>query len=200
MRSIMWESADFLMHVVGEAEKKDTITLTYVCIHCKLLQCRRLLGVGHHQPRRQEADQQLERLVVWIVWTATTLENIPTGSLQVGDTVHEQIAFSAHAALDGEGDNKICTLKLITNLMKGNTLVVVVSSLEEGNKETFTDALRHFISADNNTSLVTTVELVKHKAAKGRVCPKFDFESYLHAVHGKRTWNVKCFLKHGDSA
>ena len=41
---------------------------------------------------------------------------LPT--LQVGVTVQDQIVCAAYAAPDGECNNLICALRLITNLMK----------------------------------------------------------------------------------
>ena len=63
--------------------------------------------------------------------TEETHKSLPT--LQVGDTVNEQIAYSAYAAPDGERDNIACLLELIMNLIKGNQLEGV-RSLEEGSR------------------------------------------------------------------
>ena len=65
------------------------------------------------------------------MWTLLQLAESQQVILQVGDNVHEQIAFLAYAAPDEECNNLICALKLITNLMKGNKPGIAARSLEE---------------------------------------------------------------------
>ena len=36
-------------------------------------------------------------------------------SLQIGDTANEQVVFTAYSALNGEFENMVCVLKLVTN-------------------------------------------------------------------------------------
>ena len=81
-----------------------------------------------------------------------------------GSMVHEQIVFFAYAAPNGTCDNMSCA-KVVTIVAKKNKLQVVVRSLKGGSKRTLTDALRHFISVDNERALVTMVDLAMHMEA-----------------------------------
>ena len=47
-------------------------------------------------------------------------------TLQVGDTASDQVVFLAFCALDGECDNMVCVLMLVTNQVKGNKFGVKV--------------------------------------------------------------------------
>ena len=75
----------------------------------------------------------------------------------MSQTIHDQIVFFASSASDGERDNMISALKLITNLMKGQKLGKVVKSVEDGSKRKVNNALRHLFSADNKRAFVTMV-------------------------------------------
>ena len=85
----MWNNSDLLRHMIGDAEETGAITLTCVSEHCKLFVVEDLSWWCHYQPRRKEETQHAH-------------------FLQVGDSVHEHIAFSACAAPDGDCDNLVC--------------------------------------------------------------------------------------------
>ena len=60
-----------------------------------------------------------------------------------------QIGFTACAAPDEKCDNLFCAPKLVSNLLNGNKLRIVVKRLEDGSQRKITDAVRQFVSADN---------------------------------------------------
>ena len=86
-------------------------------------------------------------------WCGARVENRATGgrlfSSQVGHAVHDQIGVSAYAAPGGECDNLFCAPKLVSKLLNGNRLRIVVRRLEDGSQRKITDAVRQFVSADN---------------------------------------------------
>ena len=81
-------------------------------------------------------------------------------TLLIGDTHRDRVVFLAHGALDGERDNMVCVLKLVTNLLKGNRFGVEVKGLTKG-REKLAEALATFISVNN--TLVTMVVLGQYK-------------------------------------
>ena len=66
--------------------------------------------VGVRQSWRKTKDEQHE----WLVLRS------------LGDTANEQVVFPAYGAPDGESDNMINALKLVTNLRKRKKFGVVV--------------------------------------------------------------------------
>ena len=82
-------------------------------------------------------------------------------TLQFGDTAKEQVVFLAYGAPDGERDNMISVLKLVTNLMKCNKLNVEVKGLTDTSKERLAEAMATFNSVDDASTLVTLDELTQ---------------------------------------
>ena len=103
-------------------------------------------------------------------------------SLQIGDTANEQVVFAAYSALNGEFDNMICVLKLVTNLEKGNTFEVKCKGLTEDSREKLAEALATFISVDNTRASVSPW------VSSGTIkkCTKWSYKKisavYKHAV------------------
>ena len=63
--------------------------------------------------------------------------------------MHDQIGFPACAAPDEKCDNLFCAPKLVSNLLNGNKLRIVVKRPEDGSQRKILDALRQFVSANN---------------------------------------------------
>ena len=85
-------------------------------------------------------------------------------TLQMGDTVTDQMVFPAYSALGEECDDIIVVLKLTTHL--GNNVGVLVG-LTEGSKSRLAEALTTVISVDNVRALVIMGELgVTKKCAR----------------------------------
>ena len=92
-------------------------------------------------------------------------------ALQIGDTVSDQIAFSAYSAHGGECDNVIVVLKLVTNLVKENTFGAEVNGLTQNSKGKLASALATFISVDTRRAMVTMRVLERYKEVHEMVLP-----------------------------
>ena len=66
---------------------------------------------GVRRPWRKSREEQRE-------WLVGGVERAGLQSLQCVDTANEQVVFPAYGAPDGERDNVIGALKLLTNLIK----------------------------------------------------------------------------------
>ena len=68
--------------------------------------------------------------------------------------------------------------KLVSKLLNGNKVRIVVKRLEDGSQRKITDAVRQFVSADNQRGRVIMGESAKHMVALPVMHPKFDLEMF----------------------
>ena len=77
-------------------------------------------------------------------------------------------------APDGECDNIIRALKLVTNLTKGKELGVEVKGFTDSSQERLAEPFGTFFSPDNARALVTMGELARFKEVHKVVLSKFE--------------------------
>ena len=154
IKSIMWKARISPGALLERREKMHHHV--HVCVGAlQEVSCRKLLVVGHCEPRRKEETH----ISGW--WCGACGMPFkcrqPNGllTLQIGGTTRDQVVFRAYAAPDGQGDDPICTLKFTTNLVTGNKLEIV---FEQFGGEEITDALRQFVAADNKRAFVSQFE------------------------------------------
>ena len=94
-------------------------------------------------------------------------------TLQFGDTSNAQEVFPAYGAPDGESDNTISALKLVTNLIKGSKLGVEAKGFNESSKNRLVEALATIISVDRARTLVMTGEVAQFKLVHDFVLASF---------------------------
>ena len=101
---------------VSEKRGRGAIAFTYACEHCKLFPAEDFLwwsSTNHGEKKKKN------NMSVW--WCGAC--GMPFDwrkperllALQIGDTANEQVLFTAYSAPNGECDNMICVLKLVTN-------------------------------------------------------------------------------------
>ena len=116
----MCAQTNVLRHVVGETKRRGAITCTYVYDHCKLVSVEDLLWWVSTNHRERLKNNSMGGW--WCGACGQPYDFIKSDrllTLQFGDTTNEQVVFLAHGAPDGECDNMISAVKLITKHDKG---------------------------------------------------------------------------------
>ena len=85
----------------------------------------------------------------------------------------------ACGAPSGEGDDMICVLKFVSNLVKENKLGRTVKSLTEDSREKLAEAFATFTSVDNTRASVSMGELRQYKEVKEVVSPQLSEEAMV---------------------
>ena len=84
--------------------------------------------------------------------------------MHLGDAANEHRVPPTYSAPGAACDGMIVVLKLITNLVKGNSFGVRVQSLAEGGESRLAEALATLTSVDNAGAVVTMGELGRDKS------------------------------------
>ena len=103
--------------------------------------------------------------------------------------MRDQIGFPACSAPDEKCDNPSCAPKLVSNLLNGNKVRIVVKRPEDGSQRKILDAVRQFVSADNQRGSVSMGESAKYRMALPIVHLKFYLEMFQVRVSWKAMKN-----------
>ena len=151
----MWKSTDFLRHAVGETEERGAVTLTLVCEHCELFPVDDFLCWVYTNRGERLKQTQYEWLAVWSMRATVRVEETEqAASIAVLGTRRTSSWFSMlteHQIVSVT--NMITAPKLVTTLIKDNTLCVEVNGLAESSMERLAEALATFISVDKCKSI-----------------------------------------------